>query len=94
MSYQQPKPLSQRVPLPSKTRLPDATDKRFGHYTSNSSHHFHQNIPQRNNQFISHQGIHANRFGPGTKGNVRATATHRSTMYTDFNYQRHSPKKL
>jgi hypothetical protein len=89
--YQQPKALGTRVPLPNKTRIPDQTSQRLGHFTSNTSHHFHNNIGPRNGEFISHQGIHANRYGPST--NVRATATHMSSMYTDFNYQRTSPKK-
>lgn len=93
MNYQRPKPISKRVPLENKTRLPDATAKRLGHYTSNASHHFHKNIPQRDNMYVSHQGIHANRYGAGNKNSVRATAAHRSSLYTDFNFQRHSPKK-
>ena len=91
MSYQKTKPIGTRIPLPNKTRLPDATDKRFGHYTSDASHHFHKNIAQRDNQYVSHQGIHANKFWPETR--VRATATQQSSLYTDFNYKRHSPKK-
>lgn len=89
MSYIPPvKKIGTRVPLPNKTTIPDQTNERLGHFTSNCSHHFHHNIAPRNGAFISHQGIHANRFGPTP--HVRATATHMSTMYTDFNYKRHS----
>jgi hypothetical protein len=75
-SYQKPKGISNRIPLPNKTRIPDQTNQRLGHYTSNASHHFHKNIGGRSNEFISHQGIHAGRYGPNTRDEIRpATAS-------------------
>lgn len=39
---QRTKPIGERVPIPNKTRIPDATHERVGYQISGSSHHFHR----------------------------------------------------
>ena len=37
----QTKAIYERNPIQNRTRIPDATDQKLGHYTNNCGHHFH-----------------------------------------------------